>query len=120
MILSDLSIKRPIICLVASIIICLVGYFAYTELSIREYPETDNPIVSIVTSYPGASAEVVESKITDVIEKQVASIDGLVLLRSTSNEGNSQITMEFNLAKNLDDAANDVRDKVSRIRLPQE
>jgi multidrug efflux pump len=120
MILSDVSIKRPVICLVAAIIILLVGSMAYFELPIREYPAIDRPVVSIQTGYPGASAEVVESKITEVIENQISSIDGLNLIRSNSFEGNSQITLEFSVSKNLDEAANDVRDKVSRIRFPQE
>ena len=119
MVLSDISIKRPVICLVASIIVIIIGVLAYVELPVREYPETDNPIVSIQTSYPGASAEVVENKITEIIEKQVSGIDGLVLVRSQSMEQSSQITLEFNLKKNIDEAANDVRDKVGRIRMPQ-
>jgi multidrug efflux pump len=119
MVLSDISIKRPVICLVASIIVIIVGVLAYVELPVREYPETDSPIVSISTSYPGASAEVVENKITEIIEKQVSGIDGLVLVRSQSSEQNSQITLEFNVKKNIDEAANDVRDKVGRIRMPQ-
>src|SRR5689334_20968727 len=120
MVLSDISIKRPVICLVASIIIILIGGMAYFELPIREYPETDSPVISISVSYPGASAEVVENKITTVIEKEVSSIDGVTLIRSQSSEQMSQITLEFNVTKNIDEAANDVRDKVSRVRLPQE
>ncbi len=119
MVLSDLSIKRPVICLVASIIVIIVGGLAYMELPVREYPETDSPIVSISANYPGASAEVVENKITEIIEKQVSGIDGLVLVRSQSSEQSAQITLEFNVKKNIDEAANDVRDKVGRIRMPQ-
>jgi len=120
MLLSDVSIKRPVVCLVGMIIIVLVGIMSYADLPIREYPEVDRPVISIQTGYPGASAEVVESKISEVIEKQVSSIDGLVLIRSQSFEQNSMITLEFNVSKDIDEAANDVRDKVSRIRFPQE
>ena len=120
MVLSDISIKRPVICLVASIIIILIGGMAYFELPIREYPETDSPVISISVNYPGASAEVVENKITTVIEKEVSSIDGVTMIRSQSMEQSAMITLEFNVTKNIDEAANDVRDKVSRVRLPQE
>ncbi len=122
MTLSDLSIKRPVICLVASILILLVGGLSFEKLPVREYPVTDPPIISVETSYPGASAEVVESKITEPLEKDLSAIDGIRFLRSTSYEGASRISLEFNLDRNLDEAANDVRDRVSRARnnLPQE
>ena len=122
MVLSDLSIKRPVICLVASILIVLVGALAFNRLPVREYPNTDSPTVSVETSYPGASAEVVESKITEPLEKEISSIDGIRVLRSSSAEQRSSITVEFNLNRDISDAANDVRDRVSRARnrLPQE
>jgi multidrug efflux pump len=122
MILSDLSIKRPVICLVASILILLVGGLSFQNLPVREYPMTDVPVISVETVYPGASAEVVESKITEPLEKELSAIDGIRLLRSSSTEGQSRVTLEFNLGRNLDEAANDVRDRVSRARgnLPQE
>jgi multidrug efflux pump len=122
MILSDLSIKRPVICLVASIIIVLLGVLAFVRLPVREYPNIDSPVVSVETSYPGASAEVVETKVTEPLEKEVASIDGIRVIRSTSSEENSRISIEFNLDRNIDEAANDVRDRVSRARgrLPRE
>ena len=122
MILSDLSIRRPVICLVASIIIIIVGLLAFQKLPVREYPSIDLPVVSIETYYQGASAEVVENKVTEVIEKEVAAIDGLRTIRSNSSEESSRITLEFNIDRNVDEAANDVRDKVSRVRsrLPRE
>ena len=122
MILSDLSIKRPVICLVASILILLVGTLAFQKLPVREYPVTDAPVISVETSYPGASAEVVESKITEPLEKDLSAIDGIRVMRSSSTEGSSRISLEFNLDRNLDEAANDVRDRVGRARnnLPQE
>jgi multidrug efflux pump len=121
-ILSDVSIKRPVVCLVASILIVLIGVIAFGRLPVREYPSTDSPVVSIMTSYPGASAEVVESKVTEVIEKEVSAIDGLHVIRSSSSEQSSRISLEFNVDRNIDEAANDVRDKVARVRrqLPQE
>ena len=84
MVLSDLSIKRPVICLVASIVVVLIGLLAFRKLPVREYPNTDSPIVSIDVSYRGASAEVIESKIVEVIEKEVSAIDGLKVIRSYS------------------------------------
>src|SRR5215216_5641686 len=122
MVLSDTSIKRPVICLVASILIVLIGILAYRKLPVREYPSTDSPVISIETRYPGASAEVVESKITEVIEKEVSAIDGLRVIRSSSQAQNSRISLEFNVNRNIDEAANDVRDKVARVRgrLPSE
>jgi len=122
MILSDLSIRRPVICLVASILIVIIGLLAFAELPVREYPSIDSPIVSVETSYRGASAEVVETKVTEPLEKEIASIEGIRLIRSTSAEERSQISVEFNLSRNIDEAANDVRDRVSRAqrRLPPE
>ncbi len=122
MILSDLSIRRPVICLVASIVILIIGFLAFVELPVREYPNIDSPVISVDAGYPGASAEVVESKITEPLEKEIASIDGIRVIRSTSAEEYSQISVEFNLSRNIDEAANDVRDRVSRAqgRLPPE
>jgi multidrug efflux pump len=122
MILSDVSIRRPVICLVASILIIIVGFLAFGNLPVREYPNIDSPVISVETGYAGASAEVVESKITEPLEKEIASIDGIRVIRSTSAEENSRISVEFNLSRNIDEAANDVRDRVSRAqgRLPPE
>jgi multidrug efflux pump len=122
MILSDLSIKRPVICLVASIVVVLLGLLSFNKLPVREYPNIDSPVVSVETSYPGASAEVVETKVTEPLEKEVASIDGIRVIRSTSAEESSRISVEFTLNRNIDEAANDVRDRVSRARgrLPRE
>ncbi len=122
MVLSDLSIKRPVICLVASIVVVLIGLLAFRKLPVREYPNTDSPIVSIDVSYRGASAEVIESKIVEVIEKEVSAIDGLKVIRSYSYEQFGRISLEFNVNRSIDEAANDVRDKVARVRrqLPPE
>jgi multidrug efflux pump len=116
MLLSDLSIKRPVICLVASIVIMLVGALSFGRLAVREYPNTDAPIISIGMSYRGASAEVIESKLVEVIEKEVSAIDGLKVIRSYSFEQRGNVQLEFNVDRNIDEAANDVRDKVARVR----
>lgn len=116
MLLSDLSIKRPVVCLVASIIIILVGVLSFGKLAVREYPDTDAPIISISVNYRGASAEVVESKLVEIIEKEVSAIDGLRVIRSFSREQGGFIQLEFNVGRNIDEAANDVRDKVARVR----
>src|SRR5688572_31171301 len=101
MVLSDISIKRPVICLVASILIVLIGALAFRRLPVREYPSTDTPTISIDTNYPGASAEVVETKVTELIEKEVSAIDGLLIIRSSSTEQRSRITLEFNVDRNM-------------------
>jgi multidrug efflux pump len=116
MILSDISIRRPVVALVASILIVLIGVLSFNRLPVREYPLTDSPIVSVETSYRGASAEVVEAKVTEPLEREIASIDGIRVIRSDSQEERSNITVEFNLGRNVDEAANDVRDRVSRAR----
>ena len=118
--LSDLSIRRPIICIVASILIVLVGVLRFGLLPVREYPNVDSPTISVTTTYPGASAEVVETKITEPLEKEISSVEGIRLIRSASAEQASTITVEFALDRNIDEAANDIRDRVSRVRLPND
>ena len=113
--LSDLSVRRPVFAAVAAIILCVIGLAAYTSLPIRELPSVDPPVVSVSTSYRGASAEVIEERITQVIERQVAGIQGIDRVNSSSRDGRSQITITFNLDRDLDAAANDVRDAVSRV-----
>ncbi len=122
MILSDLSIRRPVICIVLSVLIVTVGLLSFRSLPIREYPDIDAPVVSVSTRYPGAAAEVVETQITDPLEEQLSAIDGVRLMRSDSAEERSTITLEFTLDRNVDSAANDVRDRVGRAidRLPDE
>ncbi len=122
MTLSDLSVRRPVFAAVAAIILCVVGFAAFTGLSVRELPNVDPPQVSISTTYTGASAEVVEERITQVIERQVSGIQGIDRVSSSSRDGRSQINITFTLDRNLDEAANDVRDAVSRVlsRLPQQ
>jgi multidrug efflux pump len=122
MILSDVSIRRPVVALVASILVVLVGLLSFGRLPVREYPLIDSPVVTVETSYRGASAEVIEAKITEPLEREVASIDGIRVIRSSSFEEYSRITVEFDVDRDVDEAANDVRDRVSRARgrLPDE
>ncbi len=122
MVLSEFSIRRPIVCTVISLLIVLVGLLAFNLLPVREYPDVDPPVVSVTTVYPGASAEVVELRVTEPLEEQISTIDGIRVLKSVSREQVSQITIEFELVRNIDEAANDVRDRVGRARgrLPTE
>jgi multidrug efflux pump len=120
--LSHVSIRRPVFATVMSLTIMLFGIIAFTRLPVREYPDIDSPIISVVTLYRGASASVVEAEITNVLEEQFATLEGVKTMTSSSKEEGSVITIEFELNRDVDEAANDVRDRVSRIRgsLPQE
>lgn len=122
MIISDLSIKRPVFSTVINIVLVIFGIIAFRELPLRGYPDIDPPVVSVETDYIGASASVVESKITQLLEDQLSGVEGLRVLSSESREGKSQINLEFSLSRNIDAAANDVREAVSRVidRLPEE
>ncbi|MDC6389676.1 efflux RND transporter permease subunit [Maribacter sp. PR1] len=112
--LSTLSIKRPVLTIVMNVTIVLFGVIGYTYLGIREFPSIDPAQVSVRTSYSGANADIIESQITEPLEKAINSIDGIRNITSSSVQGSSSISIEFNLDKNLEDAANDVRDKVSQ------
>lgn len=112
--LSTLSIKRPVLTIVMNLTIILFGIIGFTYLGVREFPSIDPAQVSVRTSYSGANADIIESQITEPLEKAINSIDGIRNLTSSSIQGSSSISIEFNLDKNLEDAANDVRDKVSQ------
>ncbi len=112
--ISTTSIKRPVLAIVMNLILVLFGIIGFTFLGVREFPSIDPPVVSVRTNYPGANADIVESQITEPLEKSINSIDGIKNISSSSNQGSSSITIEFNLDKNLEEAANDVRDKVSQ------
>jgi multidrug efflux pump len=114
--LSDLSVRRPVLATVFSLIIIAFGAIAFTTLPLRELPDVDQPVVSVDTSYPGASAQVVETQITRVIEDQLSGIEGVDVINATSRDGRSSINIEFTLDRDLEDAANDVRNAVSRAR----
>ncbi|HEX7077487.1 MAG TPA: efflux RND transporter permease subunit [Candidatus Eisenbacteria bacterium] len=120
--LSEVSIQRPVFATVMSLAIILFGVLSFTRLPVREYPDIDPPIVSITTFYRGASPSVVETEITDVLEEQLSTIEGIKTIQSSSREQGSVITIEFELSRNIEAATNDVRDRVSRVRgtLPRE
>jgi multidrug efflux pump len=114
--LSEISIRRPVFASVLSLMVMLVGIVSYGKLAVREYPRIDEPVVTVNTRLIGASSEVIESQVTKPLEDSIAGIDGIDILTSISRSEQSQITARFKLEKNPDDAAADVRDRVSRIR----
>jgi multidrug efflux pump len=122
MIISDHSVRRPVFATVLSALLVILGLAAMTRLPVRQYPDVDSPVVSIETSYRGASAEVIETKVTQVIEDVVAGIEGIEKLTSVSRDERSDIRIEFGLDRDIDEAANDTRDRVSRVldQLPVE
>ena len=114
--ISELSIRRPVLATVMTLIIILFGAIGYMTLGVREYPSVDNPIISVSCSYPGANADVIENQITEPLEQNINGIPGIRSLTSVSSQGSSRITVEFELSVDLETAANDVRDKVSRAQ----
>src|SRR5512142_3047989 len=120
--LSQISIQRPVFAGVMSLGILLFGILAFTRLPVREYPDIDPPVISVVSLYRGASPSVVETEITNILEEQFATLQGVKTMTSSSREQGSVITIEFELNRNVDEAANDFRDRVSRVRgnLPRE
>ncbi|HYV26680.1 MAG TPA: efflux RND transporter permease subunit, partial [Candidatus Eisenbacteria bacterium] len=122
MILSRVSIQRPILALMLNLVLVLFGIIGLSRLPVRELPDIDPPIVSVTTVYPGANAQVVETEVTERLEEVINNIEGIKTLRSESREGVSNITIEFDLSRAIDIAAQDVRDRVSRVRgnLPQD
>lgn len=122
MLLSDISIKRPVFATVMSLILIVLGVVSFTRLPLRELPDVDPPVVSVNTSYTGASAAVVESRITQVLEDAISGIEGVDVITATSRNGRSDINIEFTLTRDIEGAANDVRDAISRVsnRLPED
>ncbi len=120
--LSDLSIKRPVFATVMSLLLITLGVIAYTRLTLRELPAIDPPVVSVQVNYPGASAAVVETRVTQILEDAVSGIEGVETLESRSANGRSSISIEFSASREIEAAANDVRDAVSRVldRIPEE
>lgn len=113
--LSDLSVTRPIFASVLSLILIIFGIVSFSRLPLREYPDIDPPIVTVETSYRGASAAVVETRITELIEDRISGIEGIRYIQSSSQDGRSQVTIEFNVDRDIDSAANDIRDRVFGI-----
>lgn len=111
--ISTLSIKRPVLAIVMNLLIMLFGIIGYNFLGVREFPSVDPPIVNVSASYPGANADIIESQITEPLEKALNSVEGIRSVSSSSNQGRSNITVEFNLGMDMEKATNDVRDKVN-------
>ncbi len=120
--LPELCIERPVFASVLSLIVVLLGLIAYQRLTVREYPNIDPPVVTVTTRYPGASAEIIETQVTQALEESLGGIEGIDFMSSISREEQSQITVTFRLSRDADAAASDVRDRVSRVRraLPEE
>ncbi|MFO1038871.1 MAG: efflux RND transporter permease subunit [Geminicoccaceae bacterium] len=120
--LSELSIRRPVLASVMSLVLLLVGLMAYSRLAVREYPNIDEPVVSVETRYQGASAEIIESQVTQILEESLAGIEGIDVMSSISRPEQSQINVRFKVDRDADNAASDVRDRVGRVRgqLPDE
>ncbi|MBR9727246.1 efflux RND transporter permease subunit [Shewanella intestini] len=122
MILTDISVKRPVFASVISILLIIIGLVSFEKLPLREYPNIDPPIVSIDTSYRGASASVVESRITQLVEDRISGVEGIKHVSSQSRDGRSTVTLQFNVGRDIEAATNDVRDRVSSLldNLPDE
>ncbi|MFL6620111.1 MAG: efflux RND transporter permease subunit, partial [Povalibacter sp.] len=120
--ISETSVRRPVLAIVISLLLIIFGLVSLQRLAVREYPDVDRPVVSITTDYSGASAQVIETKITQVIEDSIAGIEGILKIESDSEDERSQIRIEFDVSRDIDAAANDVRDRVARVlgNLPEE
>ena len=118
----EFFINRPVFATVVNLIVILIGLVSYLQLTVREYPNIDEPVVSVRTDYPGASAQIIESQVTQVLEASIAGIEGIETMTSSSKPEQSQITVRFRLGVDPDVSASDVRDRVSRVRgrLPNE
>ncbi|MDD3676711.1 efflux RND transporter permease subunit, partial [Thauera propionica] len=116
MVISEICIKRPVFATVLSLLVLLVGLMSYSRLTVREYPNIDEPVVTVDTTYTGASAEIIESQVTKPLEDSLAGIEGVDVLSSISRSERSQITVRFRVERDADSAAADVRDRVSRVR----
>ena len=122
MILSDISIRRPVFATVINLVVLLVGIICYTRLAVRQIPNVDTPVINVSTVYPGANAQVVESQVTQPIEEALSGVEGIEYMQSVSREGSSQVTLRFRLDRDPDGAASDVRDRVGQAGdfLPEE
>ncbi len=120
--LSDTSVKRPVFATVLSLMLTAVGALSFRDLTVRENPDTVSPTVQVQVGYPGANAEIIETRVTQLLEAELSGIEGVKNIRSSSRDGQASITVEFYINRNLDEAANDVRDRVSRVsrRLPED
>ncbi len=115
MIISDISVKRPVLATVVSMLIVVLGIASLTQLPVREYPDIDPPVVSVTTEYVGAGPEVMNNEVTEVLESAISSVDGIRNITSESRDGRAETTIEFTLGRDIDNAANDVRDAINRV-----
>ena len=115
MIISDISVKRPVFAAVISLLLIAFGVVSYERLSLREYPDIDPPVVTVEVGYPGAPANIIETRITEVIEGRIAGIEGIEFIESSSEDGESNVTIEFSIDRDIDAAANDVRDRIAGV-----
>ena len=113
--LSELSVRRPVFATVMSMLLVIFGIVSLQRLPIREYPDIERPVISITTNYKGASAPVIETKISQIIEDSISGIEGIIKVESDSEDERSQVRIEFDVSRDVDAAANDVRDRVARI-----
>ncbi|SIT71169.1 multidrug efflux pump [Ectothiorhodosinus mongolicus] len=122
MIISDVANRRPVMAVVISLLLVTFGLLSFDRLPLREYPDIDAPVVTVLTDYPGANAAIVESRITTLVEDRVSGIEGIKWISSDSTDGRSRVTIEFNVSRDIDAAANDVREAVARVvrQLPEE
>ncbi|MDP4796218.1 MAG: efflux RND transporter permease subunit, partial [Rhodospirillales bacterium] len=116
MTLSELSIRRPVLAIVTSLLIITAGAAALLNIPIRELPDVDSAVVTVTTTYTGASPQIIDTDITEVIESSVAGVSGIKSIESQSRRGRSRTVIEFETGRNIDEAANDVRDAVGRVR----
>ena len=122
MLISDLSVRRPVLATVVSLVVVVLGVVGYSRLGVREFPDIEPPTVSVETNYPGAAAVTVETRVTQVVEDAVSGVEGIKSISSSTSDGRSNVTIEFVAERDVEAAANDVRDRVSRILqdLPEE
>ena len=120
--LSDLSVRRPVLASVFAVLLIVAGIISLRELSVREYPDVTSPVVSVSVNYPGAASAIVDTQVTEIVEGAVSGIEGIRSISSSSRNGSSRVNIEFTLARNIDEAANDVRDRVGRVidELPED
>ena len=114
MLISDVSVRRPVFAAVISLILVIVGAISASSMTIREYPDIQRPVVSVETNYRGAAADIVERRVTQLIENQIAGIAGIRKISSSSADGRSEVSIEFSRDRDIDAAANDVRERVAR------
>ena len=122
MLISDISVKRPVFATVISLLLIAFGLVSFERLSLREFPDINPPVVTVEVEYPGAPANIVETRVTQLLEERIAGVEGIEFVESSSRDGRSQVTIEFSINRDINEAANDVRDRVSGIQdnLPEE